>query len=124
VLYVTVPGDEVDVAPLCGACPFLGERGEQIDCRSRASSFRLDQRPAQLRRAGLGEVAAAAALARLLNDRVEAGQPGDLLGAAEAASLADLDQETAGQDRPDPGAIARGRSRGDRSQRLHDPVRL
>ncbi len=52
--------------------------------------------------AGLGEVAAAAALARLVDNRVEAGQPGDLLGVAEAARLADLGQQVAGQDRPDP----------------------
>jgi len=35
-------------------------------------------------------VAAAAALARLVDDRVEAGEPCDLLGAAKAARLADL----------------------------------
>jgi hypothetical protein len=47
-------------------------------------------------------VAAAAALARLVDDRVEAGQPGDLLGAAEAARLADLGEQVSGQNRPDP----------------------
>src|SRR5207302_5221342 len=59
---------------------------------------RLHERPAQVRRAGLGEMAAAAGLARLLNDRVETGQPGDLLRAAEAARLADLGEQVAGQD--------------------------
>src|SRR6266540_7190528 len=62
----------------------------------------LDQRPAQVRRAGLGEVAAAARLAGLVDDRVEAGQAGDLLGAAEAARLADLGEQVAGEDRTDP----------------------
>src|SRR6266511_3654573 len=55
-----------------------------------------------MRRAGLGEVAAAAALARFDDDGVEAGQAGDLLGAAEAAGLADLGEQVAGQDRADP----------------------
>src|SRR5712692_121869 len=52
--------------------------------------------------ARFGEVAAAAALTRFFDDRVEAGQPGDLLGAAEAARLADLGEQVAGEDRPDP----------------------
>ena len=43
---------------------------------------RLDQGPAELRRAGLGEMAAAACLACFVDDRVEPGQAGDLLGAA------------------------------------------
>src|SRR6266536_217644 len=62
----------------------------------------FDERPAQMRGARLGEVAAAAALTRLIDDRVEAGQPGDLLGAAEAARLADLGERVAGEDRSDP----------------------
>lgn len=52
--------------------------------------------------AGLGEMAAAASVARLVDDRIEAGQAGDLPGAAEAAGLPDLGQQVAGEDRPDP----------------------
>jgi hypothetical protein len=44
-------------------------------------------------------VAAAAALARLVDDRVEAGQAGDLLGTLEATGLADLGEQVAGEDR-------------------------
>jgi hypothetical protein len=63
---------------------------------------RFDQGPAQLGRAGLGELAAKARLSRLVDDRVEAGQAGDLLGAAEAARLVDLGEQMAGEDRADP----------------------
>jgi hypothetical protein len=48
----------------------------------------FDEGPAKMRRTGLGEVAAAARLARLLDDRVEPGQAGDLLGASSAAITA------------------------------------
>src|SRR6266540_3652045 len=63
---------------------------------------RLHECPAQVRRAGLGEMATAPRLSRFVDDRVEPGQPRDLLGAAEAACLADLGEQVAGQDRPDP----------------------
>jgi hypothetical protein len=62
----------------------------------------FDQRPAQVRRSGLRKMTAPTALARLVDDRIEAGQAGDLVGAAEAACLADLGEQVAGQDRPDP----------------------
>jgi len=53
------------------------------------------------RRAASRRTAAPACLARLLNDRVESGQTRDLLGATEAARLADLGKQIAGQDRAD-----------------------
>src|SRR6266487_1156032 len=61
----------------------------------------FDERPAQMRRAGLGQVAAAARLTGLVDDGVEAGQAADLLGALEARRLADLGEQVAGEDRPD-----------------------
>jgi hypothetical protein len=60
------------------------------------------ERPTQMRRAGLRELAPAAALTRLLDHRVEAGETGDLLGTAEATRLADLGQQVAGEDGSDP----------------------
>jgi hypothetical protein len=45
---------------------------------------------------------APARLARLLDDRFEAGQTRDLLGTAERARLTDLGEQVAGEDRPDP----------------------
>jgi hypothetical protein len=62
----------------------------------------FDECPAKVRQACLGELALAAAVAGLINDRVKAGQAGDLVGVAEAMGLADLGQHVAGQDRPDP----------------------
>src|SRR6266511_876263 len=47
-------------------------------------------------------MATAPRLARFVDDRVEASQPGDLLGAAEAGRLADLGEQVTGEDRPDP----------------------
>lgn len=54
---------------------------------------RLDQRPAQMRRASLGELAAPARLTRLLDDRIQASQADDLPSAAEATRLADLREQ-------------------------------
>jgi hypothetical protein len=66
-----------------------------------------------MRRASLGELAATARLARLLDDRVEPGQAGDLVGATESARLTDLGEQVAGEDRADTV---------DRLQRLAAPI--
>ena len=50
----------------------------------------LDERPAQIRRALLGEVAAATLVGRLADDGVKAGGADDLAGAAEPVGDADL----------------------------------
>ena len=50
----------------------------------------LDECPAQVGGALLGEPAAALRLGRLEHHRVEAGNADDLVGAAEAAGVADL----------------------------------
>src|SRR5215469_2473936 len=58
----------------------------------------LDRRPAEQGRALFGQLAAAAALARLLDDRVQPGQAHQLTGATKAQSAADLRQQMAGDD--------------------------
>jgi hypothetical protein len=62
----------------------------------------LDQCPAKVRGAGLGELAAPARLAGFLDDRIQAGQPCDLAGAAEAARLADLREQMEARIGPTP----------------------
>jgi len=62
----------------------------------------FDERPAQVGRAGFGEMAAAAGFAGLVDDRVEPGQTGDLSATVEPACLADLGEQVAGENRPDP----------------------
>ncbi len=62
----------------------------------------LDQCLAKMRRAGLGELAAAVRLAGFVDDRVEPGQPRDLIGAVKAARLADLGEQVRGEDRAGP----------------------
>ena len=62
---------------------------------------RLNECPAKVWRSGLGEFAAAVAIAGRLDGWVESRQAGDLLSAAEAARLTDLGEEMAGEDRPD-----------------------
>ncbi len=87
------------VAPRGAGGPVEGEVGSALPERVHGG---FDERPAQMRRAGLGQLAAAASLAGFVDDRVEAGRAGDLLGAAEATGLADLGQQVAGEDRADP----------------------
>jgi hypothetical protein len=62
----------------------------------------LDQRPPQVWRALLGEIAASLRLRRVEYDRVEAGNPHDLVSTAEAARGADLGEQMTGDDRADP----------------------
>src|SRR5262249_9689676 len=61
----------------------------------------LHQRPAKLRRAVLGEVAAPRRLAPGVDDRVEARGPHPPGGAAEALGFAELGEDVAGEDRAD-----------------------
>jgi predicted ATPase len=58
----------------------------------------------------LGPTAEADRLAayRFLDDRVEPGEAGDLLGAAEPTRLTDLSEQMASEDRPDPGDRLQG----------------
>src|SRR5436190_15429598 len=76
-----------------------GDVGSALPVRVHGS---LDERPTQMRRAGLREMAAPARLARLVDDRVEPGKPRDLLGATETACVADLGEQVTGEDRADP----------------------
>jgi hypothetical protein len=73
-------------------------------------------------------MAATARLARLVDDRVEPGQAGDLLGAAEAARLADLGEQMAGEDRADPidrlQRLTACVAAGETAQLAVDPVKL
>src|SRR5207247_9754717 len=61
----------------------------------------FDERPTELGRAGLGEPAAALVVGRFDHDGVEAGGADELAGASEAARVADLGEQVAGEDRPD-----------------------
>ncbi len=54
-----------------------------------------------MRRASLGKLATTTRLARFLDDRIQAGEPRDLFGTAEAARLPDLGEQVTGEDRPD-----------------------
>jgi hypothetical protein len=88
-------------------------RALRVGCRSARGSRSRSRRPGlsrgSRRRAGrpgrapsvgagslLGELGAALRLGRLEHDRVEAGNADDLVGAAEAAGVADLGQQVAG----------------------------
>ena len=73
----------------------------------------LHERPAQLRRAVLGEVAAPRRLPGVGDDRVEAGGTDRGAGAAKALRLAEFGEDVAGEDRADPV---------DRLERLAAPV--
>jgi hypothetical protein len=61
----------------------------------------LHERPAKLRRAMLGEVAAPRPLPGVVDDRVEAGGTHRGAGAAEALRLAEFGEDVAGEDRAD-----------------------
>jgi len=61
----------------------------------------FDERPAKLGGAGLGEAAASLVVGRFDHDRVEPGGAHELAGAPEAARVADLGEQVAGEDRSD-----------------------
>ena len=62
---------------------------------------RFDQRPTERGCAVLGEVTAASGVARLVDDRIEAGGADRLSCAPEAGCLAELGEQVTGEDRPD-----------------------
>jgi hypothetical protein len=84
------------------ACSYLFvERADGTVLALRGLRGGLDQCPAQLGRAVLGELAAPLCLARLGDDRVEPGGPDGLSRAAESFRFAQLGEQVAGQDRTD-----------------------
>src|SRR5664280_1588631 len=72
----------------------------------------LDERPAQVLRTVLGERPADVTVARLPDEWAQPGVPGELLGAREAADLADLRGDRVGEDRTDPWERAEERDGG------------
>ena len=62
----------------------------------------LDERPAQVLWAVLGERPPDVAVARLTDEWAQPRVPGELLGAREAADVADLRGDRVGEDRTDP----------------------
>src|SRR5664280_355342 len=84
----------------------------------------LDERPAEVLRAVLGERPADVTVARLPDDWAQPGVPGQLLGAREAADVADLRGDRVGEERTDPEGPSGGAGwRGGRRRAFGGPPR-
>jgi hypothetical protein len=83
------------------ACRSLGVQCTVGAVRARRMLGCFDQRPTECGCAVLGQPAAAPRLARLVDDRIEAGGADCLTGASEAGRLAELGEQVTGEDRPD-----------------------
>src|SRR5450759_515253 len=76
---------------------------------SRGMGRGLDQRPAQIRRAVLGQRSAPVLATGLADQWAQPGVPGELLGAREAVDVADLGGDRVGEHPAHPGArVERG----------------